>query len=157
MSGWGIRANGHKLNRSKRQKLTKFGMGKLQNCDIPLNEEELGEMSIERQRATLELMSLLQKDPTKEGAEEKAKVTIATSPNPPPPKAPCEEQEFAADPASRSKKFLGGDAKWGIPKERIPKKRIPKKRIPKEKAPKEKIANERMEKGRASQRAKRKR
>ena len=62
--------NVHKLDRSKRQKLTTVEMEKLQNCDRPLNGEDWGEMSSGRQRVTLELMRLLKKEPTKGGRRE---------------------------------------------------------------------------------------
>ena len=51
-----------KMNRRKRTKYPPFEVAKLQNCDIPLNEEEWRDMSIERQRGTLEVMNLLKKE-----------------------------------------------------------------------------------------------
>ena len=63
--------NVHKLNRGKRPNLAKVGIAWLQNCDRPLDEEELGEMSIEIQWGTLESTNLLKKGPTK--GEEKGR------------------------------------------------------------------------------------
>ena len=88
--------------------LTTVDIAKLQNCDRPLNEEERGEMSIERQWGALESMSLLQKAPNQEEKEENAALTVAESPKPPPPKAPL---TYAADPGSQN--CLGGEYSKG--------------------------------------------
>ena len=73
MSGWGIRAISRKLNRGKWPKLATSEIEKWKNCDWPLGGEEWGEMSIERQRGALELMSLLKKGRQRGGKKRKAK------------------------------------------------------------------------------------
>ena len=61
------------MNRRERPKSTPFEVAKLQNSDRPLNEEEWGEMSIDRQRNTSGAMNLLKKEPSKKKEKRKSR------------------------------------------------------------------------------------
>ena len=91
-----------------------------------MGKDERDEIPAERQWATLEVMGLTNKDPTKEVGDGVIAMTVTASPNPPPPKAPT----YVRDPISSSHNRLGAKSAKGSSK-RKDSKGGPKARIPK--------------------------